>query len=576
MPSVRSKKSKTPLVSAPQPAAPPLADRVLDFLAKRATILALALIALATIRIVSTYTVFNHTSDEPAHIACGMQWLESHVYRYEPQHPPLTRVMVALLPYLTGVRGNNRDEMTFEGDTILYIGNQYDRRLALSRAGNLPFFWLACWMVFLWGRRIFGDAAAVIAVLIFSMTPTLLAHAGLSTTDIGVTAAMAAALYATVRFLEQPALRTTIWLGVTLAIMILAKFSALVYYPAALGVAATWWLASTRPGANEIWRHLRKPILWAAAAVPLVFFLVWAGYWFSFGKTPEVPFKVPFPELFAGIGQVAKHNREGHLGYLLGQLRMDGWWYFFPALLAFKLPIGMLALMAAGIFVVGRFKSDANSPKSSSPAQPWPYWLTLAIPIGIMIVAMSSRINIGLRHILPMFPFLALIAAGGAIYLLRKPGQLAQAGCGIAILWMCASSLAAHPDYIPYFNAFAGDNPEKITVDSDLDWGQDIKRLGARLKELNAPSVTFTPTIVTSLQYHGFPAHQQSAYDGPDPGWNAVQITEWKLYRMGLQLEHKSGPTWPDVMQPVERVGKTILLYYVPPQSAAPVVPTGR
>jgi hypothetical protein len=401
--------------------------------------------------------------------------------------------------------------------------------------------------------------------LIYSMTPTLLAHAGLSTTDMGVTAAMAAALYASFRFLEAPGLRSTCWLGVSLAIMALAKFSALVYFPAAMGVAAVWWFVSTRPSAHEIGQYLRRLVPWVAASLPLSFIIIWAGYWFSFGKTPEVPFKVPFPEFFAGIGAVAKHNREGHLGYLLGQLRWDGWWYFFPVLLAVKLPIGMLTLCAVGIFKVLR---PAERP-ASAPGQ-WPYWLILAIPAGIMMVAMSSRINIGLRHILPMFPFLALIAAGGAMYLLGQPAKWAHWTCAVAILWLCASSIAAHPDYIPYFNAFAGDNPEKITVDSDLDWGQDIKRLGARLKELNAPFVTFTPTIVTSLATHGFPPHQQSAYDGPDPGWNAVQLSEWKLYRMGLQLEHKGGPTWPDVYQPTEMVGKSILLYYIAPQPQVP------
>src|SRR5213593_2545210 len=129
----------------------PLLRRLERFLDRRAVVLAAALILLGSIRIVSTYTVFSHTSDEPAHIACGMEWLDQHVYRYENQHPPLTRIMAALGPYLDGARSTGQKEMFSEGNAILYdaTGSQYDRRLALSRAGNLPFFWLACCMVFL-------------------------------------------------------------------------------------------------------------------------------------------------------------------------------------------------------------------------------------------------------------------------------------------------------------------------------------------------------------------------------------------------------------------------------------------
>jgi hypothetical protein len=128
-------------------------------------------------------------------------------------------------------------------------------------------------------------------------------------------------------------------------------------------------------------------------------------------------------------------------------------------------------------------------------------------------------------------------------------------------------SLAAHPDYLAYFNAVAGDEPERIVVDSDLDWGQDIKRLGQRLRELNAPSVTFTPTITLSLAALGFPPHQASDPLAPAPGWNAVQVTWWKLDRMGLVASPEER-TWPDFVKPNERVGRSILLYYIPPQPA--------
>jgi len=559
VPTASKKKIKPEKIVAE--ARPALIEHIENFVEHRAVILTMALILIGSARIALTYTVFNHTSDEPAHIACGMQWLDQGVYNYEAQHPPLTRVMVALLPYLAGIHGNQQGDMTFEGNTILYGGGagQYDWRLSLSRAGNLPFFWLACWMVFLWGRRILGSAAAVVAVLIFSMTPTVLAHAGLSTTDMGVTACIAAALYASLRLVEEPNVKTSAWFALAMALMVLSKFSALVYFPAAIALAFAAWYWIARPQLSAVISKASRCVPWLAPSAVLGFLIVWAGYRFSWGKNPYLPFPAPFPELFAGIQAVGGHNTEGHLSYLFGDLRMTGWWYFFPVLLAVKLPLAMLALIVIGLRKFPKLRSHS-----------WIFPIVIAMPLGMLAVAMAARINIGLRHILPIFPFLAIIAAAGAVWLAEASRKQSWAVWTLAavLAWLCGTSIAAHPDYLPYFNALAGDHPERIVVDSDLDWGQDIKRLGERLKELNAPPVAFTPTITISLAAVGFPAeHARSVPDGPAPGWNAVQMTQWKLYRLGLQMNDPTAKTWPDLIQPTERIGKSILLYYIPPEA---------
>ena len=556
MPTAHKKKARQPAVVVE--ARPSFLARLENFLERRGLVVVIALILFGSLRIALTYTVFNHTSDEPAHIACGMQWLDQGIYTYEAQHPPLTRVMVAILPYLAGVHGNRQGDMTFEGNTILYGGGagQYDWRLALSRAGNLPFFWLACWMVFLWGRKVLSPAAAVAAVLIFSMIPTVLAHAGLSTTDMGVTACMAAAMYASLRLVEEPGIKTTAWFGLAMGLMVLSKFSALVYYPASMALALAVWFWLRRPAVSTVFRQALRLLPCIASAAVVAFFLIWAGYRFSFGKNVYLPFPAPFPELFAGIQEVSQHNTGGHLSYLLGDLRMTGWWYFFPVLMAVKLPLAMLGLIGLGLW-----KRPSARPNG------WMFGIVIAIPLAMLAVAMAANINIGIRHILPMFPFLAIIAAAGVTWLAQTNQSWTRWTLAVAMFWLCATSLAAHPDYLAYFNAIAGDHPERIVVDSDLDWGQDIKRLGERLKELNAPTVAFTPTITISLASHGFPAHVRSQPDAPEPGWNAVQITQWKLYRLGLQMNDPTAQTWPDIIPPTERIGKSILLYYIPPQA---------
>jgi hypothetical protein len=139
-------------------AAPARSLNFLPFIERYSLHLVVALLLLGTIRIVSTYQVFSYTFDEPAHLACGMEWLDKGVYTWEPQHPPLARVAGALGPYLIGIRSQNTKRlnifsMTIEGLGILFNNNRNDEVLGLARLGILPFYWIGCLSVYWWARR---------------------------------------------------------------------------------------------------------------------------------------------------------------------------------------------------------------------------------------------------------------------------------------------------------------------------------------------------------------------------------------------------------------------------------------
>src|SRR5262245_22766682 len=328
------------------------------FLAKHARLLAVALVLLATVRIVSTYHVFNHTFDEPAHIACGTEWLADGVYTWEAQHPPLSRVAVSLLPYLTGARPQREPRvdiyaMSKEGTKILYAGNQYERRLALARAGNLPFFWIACIVVFEWARRYFGPAAAVAALAVFTFTPPVLAHAALATTDMALTAFLGASFLTGMLWLEQPTRPRAIWFGVATGLGLLSKFSILLFFPVAVGFALAWYYLTARPR-PRLAGVLRERLPSFALAVAISLPVIWAGYRFSFGRPEGASFKMPAPELYGGIQEVLKHNREGHPGYLLGEIRPNGFLMFYPVGLAVKTPLALLLPVLLGSILVSR------------------------------------------------------------------------------------------------------------------------------------------------------------------------------------------------------------------------------
>ena len=130
----------------------------IPLLERRSLALAIALIAIATLRIASTWPEISATWDEPGHMACGLQYLGQHVYRYESQHPPLARVMSALGPFLVGARPLGGPQQDLEGVAVMFHDGDPERILTLMRLGILPFFVLAALVVYLWAKRHFGPA----------------------------------------------------------------------------------------------------------------------------------------------------------------------------------------------------------------------------------------------------------------------------------------------------------------------------------------------------------------------------------------------------------------------------------
>jgi len=533
----------------------PLHVRVDAFLRRYSWPLFFLLTAVASIRVVSTYAVFSFTSDEPAHIAAGMEWLDKGKYTYEPQHPPLARVMTAILPYLAGSRSQNMAQIWPEGWAILNAGGHYKRTLALARLGVLPFFWLAALVTFLWTKRYWGEAIALFATFFFTFLPAILAHSGLATTDIALTATFGAAFYTMLVWLEDPSLKTAIWFGVAVAGAALSKFSSLPFLATTVLAGSCAYLWSERPPLRQLFQLLKSRLLTLAVAAMLASVLIWAGYRFSFAR-------IPAPEFFAGIEQVRAHNALGHPSYLLGRISNSGFWWFYPVALGMKTPLALLILAGVGtVWCFTRFNRGFK------------YWMPFALAIGILAVGFYSRINIGIRHILPIyFPICMLAALGTHRMLSARQAVFRWATAGL-ISWLVVSSAFAHPDYLSYFNELAGSHPEKILVDSDLDWGQDMYRLAARLKEVGATQVAVDPIIIRNPEIvHDFPPLVPLNPDAPVPGWNAVSLSLLKL-RTGMFAENSRAVPWPERLPPTMRIGHSTLLWYVQPSEVTPQIP---
>lgn len=564
----RNAKRKDPpfAAAAPSVVAKPRSLNFIPFLERHSLYLVIALLLIGTVRIVATYPVFSYTFDEPAHVACGMEWLDKGVYTWEPQHPPLARVAAALLPYLLGARSQNTkriDEwsMYLEGLGVFFRNAGGHDMVTAARLGTLPFYWVGCLAVFFWARRYASRAVAVLALLLFSFLPPILAHAGLATTDMACTAFLAAAFYAACVWAEEPTPRSGALFGICGALAVVSKFSVLPYFAAAAALSIACYWFSERPKL-ELAYELRRRAPSLGIAFAIAFFIIWATYRFSFGKVFFANISLPAPELFAGIRDVLAHNARGHAGYLLGKPTQTGFWYFYLVDLTVKTPLALLILFFIGAWLA--FRRTAAFRRA---------WLPLAFSAGVLGVAMFSHINIGIRHAMPIYAGMCITGAIGLAWLVESaaPRQWA-ALAGLALLaWYAGSSIAAHPDYLPYFNELAGSHPENIVVDSDLDWGQDMKRLAARLRQVGATRVTFLPMSVGDLESeYGFPHVIDDHIDPfhPAPGWNAVSLTVLKERRLGLRDRYPNLTPWPDQVEGGELIGKSTRLYFYAPAPA--------
>lgn len=538
------------------------------------------LLAIALMRITATYSVFNQTWDEPAHVAAGMEWLSRGTYSYEPLHPPLARVMVALGPYLDGLRTVGYESIWLEGNALLHGRQAYLRNLTLARLGVLPFFLLGALAVFLWARHLYGDPPAVLAILLFTALPPVLAHAGIATTDVAATGTLALALYAATRWLDEPSVSRGLGLGVAVAIAVLSKLSALLFLPAALLVLVLLHRRASAPAGQPPAPPARR-LAAARAAYLSAIVVVWAGYRFSVGPLiteADIPLEsrpaaqgslggvyraayhiarapvYPAPEFFQGLAMVHGKNQAGQKAFLLGDVRRDGWWYFFPVALSVKTPIPFLVLFGIGV---------AAALRPSGPSR-WRALAPAAAAGAILLVALPSRINIGLRHVLPMYPLMAVVAGYGAISLWRSRNArwLGQAAVILLVGWQIATGLRVHPDYLAYFNEAAGEHPERILIDSDLDNGQDLWRLADTLRARGIEEVALAYAGSATVAEHGLPRIRRLEPHRPDTGWVAASL--WSIKLGSLNQTAHDDFAWLERYQPVARVGRSIRLYYVP------------
>ncbi|HEY5019758.1 MAG TPA: hypothetical protein VII17_01950 [Steroidobacteraceae bacterium] len=541
------------------------------------------LAVLACALCISTYRIFGNFWDEPEHIAAGLTLIDRGEYRYDTQHPPLARLAAAIGPYLAGARlpGELNPSGEAQGRELLYHSTaSYEELLTLARAGMLPFLLLLLGSTWVWMRRWHGGGAASLALVFLISSPVILGHAAVVALDVPVTALVMASLYLLLRWFQTPSAARGMALGLGVGLAVAAKMSAVPF----IGIAAmtlvllrlVLWRASAPPMPSR--SPLRRRAMSGALALGLALLIMVGVYGprLVFLTTPELSpnralnfiagshgplheliyrfaARVPLP---LGVEMVPLnfldvewHNEHGHLSFLLGQVAKQGWWYFYLVALTFKTTLPLLLLGLSGLVLLAiRGAREAN--------------LYLLAPsacfVAILVFCCAySHINIGVRHVLIAYPLMSMGAAYAVVTLwARWRGRALRAALIGLTLWQASTLAYAYPDYLAYFNILAGEHPERILVDSDLDWGgQDLRRLERVLAARHVRQLSLGYRGTADLALEALPPYTLLKPNQPVKGWVAITM-------LTLQ-ENQAGYRWLSQYQPM-RVGQSFDLYYIP------------
>ena len=485
----------------------------------------------------------TQTWDEACHIFAGYSYWTRGDFGMNPEHPPLVKLLAAvpLLRMPLQVPAHEKvfsKEEDFTDATRFVYSNDAEKILARTRAAAALLTLLLAILVFVAAREMFGATAAFIALSLFVFEPNILAHGAVVTTDMGMTCFLFASAYAFYRYVKRPSIGRLALTGLAAGLALATKHSAILIPPILVLLALAEVIrrpsssgsASIRPASDSpdaIAPSRARHTLRLAAAIVVIGLIAGAVLWTSYGfhfhpragveATTRIlasasrlkhPFQakmivafarghlLPEPYLY-GLTDVGFTAEFSH-SYLLGKIYPHGVWFYFPIALAIKTTLGLLILLALIPLALKWSRTESRREL-----------LFLTIPAGVyLLVAMASLMNIGVRHVLPIYPFLMVLSGWAASTLIEHRRQWTYVVAAL-LLWNLVSSIRTAPVYLAYSNELWGgpSNTYKYLSDSNADWGQQLKAVRKYLDGRGTKNCWFAyfADVVVDPAYYGVP-----------------------------------------------------------------------
>jgi 4-amino-4-deoxy-L-arabinose transferase-like glycosyltransferase len=482
------------------------------FMLKRISILAAAILLIAQFCLqLNLAKTDSQTTDEAVHLFAGYLYFTQGNFRYNPEHPPLFKYLAAApllfihpsIPQSYAAYNQKLSNFYFYGDGglqstatdfLYHSGNDTAKLLFWGRVPMILVtlalgIALFCIAVYFWGWL-----GGIIALSLYVTDPLVNGHGHLIENDIGVALAVLVALFALWLFLKNSSWKKAVLFGVLLGAAELMKFSAVLLFPITL-VSLIAYAFYFKIGWKEFWGRSGKIL----AAFVIAFAVILAGYQFKLtppppaaswnqaimaanpNNGPQVPdnalvnhfytafrfFAVP-RDYYLGLLSFTNHADTGHSSFLLGKTSNTGWHYYFPIVFSAKTPVASMLIMLGAVILAFRKRKETQAGLS-----------ILLVAALYFAFSCLSKVDIGLRHIMPVYPLMFVLSGiiGHEISTKKQKNALIATFVLLAILFIQA--IAMYPYYISSFNELYGgiSNGYTIASDSNIDWGQDAGRI---------------------------------------------------------------------------------------------------
>lgn len=559
----------------------------------------------------------SQTIDEGTHLAAGYSYVITGDWRMNPEHPPLAKLLAGLfvaplspsLP-LDQRSWQDRNQWDF-ARAFLYHNNRPPEELLL--AGRLPIMLITialALIVWRWTIKHFNHRTGIFALLLIVFEPAILAHGRLVTTDVPLTLTFFLSVIAFGAYCEKPSTWRLALASVTFALAQITKFSALLLIPTLLLLFFI-----------NRWQRQQSESAAPAGGKPMIVFIlvtaliIFTAYGFQISKPSADPRivqlynereriigeetlndqsplirsaitifdpatiigrgvkhfleSVPVPAFsyWQGLISVIAHDQSGHDAYLFGQQSPIGWWYYFIVAFLVKVPLTLLLLFGAA--VVFGLRAWQRTGRTFFKTIDFKWYLLIVPPVVYWLASLLSNINVGVRHLLPVFPFTIIIAAWLAATLWQKKSLLTRGLIIVLIGFQMVSVLASHPHYLAYFNELVGGPMQghSILLDSNLDWGQDLRLLADYCKErgITSPRLAYFGSAEVSYYLpHAKPVPTSQVVKTMGLPDDVIAISAGILYHPRLDFD------WLKEYQPSARIGYSIYVYDFRPPHQSP------
>lgn len=574
-----------------------------------ANIVAFSLLAAVFFLCVFSMAGDSLTMDEKAHIPAGYSYLAKQDMRLNPEHPPLIKDLAAFpLLFIKGINfpSDIKDwneevngQWGFGYNFFFNSGNPADKMIFWARIPMVMVLLLLGFYVFKWARELFGNIAGLIALFLFCFSPTFLAHGRLVTTDVGASFGIFIALYYFLKALKEPKTKNIVFSGIAFGIAQLLKFSAVVLGPFFIFLAFIWALSNKEKiketakvliltfflGALTIFpvyqfHVLNYPTEKQAADITFIMAshpIPWLGSLMA--RLSKVPVIRAYVQYFLGLFMVMQRAAGGNTTYFLGEVSATGWKIYFPLVYLIKETIvfHFLTLVA----LVSSFFS-LNKSFFKVPFKKVFDWIKQNFPqfamfcfIGLYwLSSLTSNLNIGVRHLLPTFPFVMMLTASMISTIIEGPSKkIKYLVLFLLFCFQAYSVLSVYPHFLSYFNELIGGPKEGYiyTVDSNLDWGQDLKRLEKWVDANNIDKIYIDYFGGADAEYYFKEkfepwSGQNPSSDLPRKSFLAVSMTFFQGGRgkPSLGFNQPAGfYRWLDLYEPVAIIGNSIIVFYI-------------